>query len=289
MKKIVKQVPILILLLAALTYSLGAGISHYLGAAIYLPSFLLGMIAIITLITASSLLQEYFRLPLLPLLPGETPHQRVVLRTQLLQVSYAVLTILGAIVISMLVSGMFSIQTGIILILISFLFLLILPPFRLSEAGFGEIIIAIVLALLSPGFAFLLQEDEIHRILPMMTFPLFFIATAWLLAENFHRYSSDQKLGRRSLLIGLTWQRAVPIHHVLILVAYLFFAVSPLFGFSWRLLWPVFISLPFAILQIIWLQRIANGGRPIWRFFNALIRSVFGLTIYLLALSFWLR
>jgi 1,4-dihydroxy-2-naphthoate octaprenyltransferase len=213
----------------------------------------------------------------------------VELRTQVLQVSYAILTILGAIVISMLVSGMLGFQTGIILILISFLLLLTIPPFRLSEVGFGEIINAVVLSLLSPAFAFLLQENEIHRILPMTTFPLLFMATAWLLAENFLRYSSDQKLGRRSMLIGLTWQHAVPIHHVLILVAYLIFAVSPLFGFSWRLVWPVFISLPFAILQIIWLQRIANGERPVWRFFTALIRSVFGLTIYLLALSFWLR
>lgn len=289
MKEILKHVPTLYLFFAALMYSLGAGIAHYLGATIVLPAFILGMIAVITLITTSSLLLEYFRLPLLPLLPGETPRQRVGFRIQLLQVSYALMTILGAIIVSMLVTGMLGIQTGIIMVLLSILLLFPFPPSRLAETGLGEILIAVVLALLIPAFSFLLQEDEIHRILPMTTFPLLFLATAWILAENFHRFSSDLKLGRRSLLVSLTLQRAIPVHHILILVSFLFFAVSPLFGFSWRLLWPVFIALPFAILQIVWLQRISNGGKPLWRLFNALGRSVFGLAIYLLALSFWLR
>jgi 1,4-dihydroxy-2-naphthoate octaprenyltransferase len=164
-----------------------------------------------------------------------------------------------------------------------------LPPARLSETGYGELIQAGIFTTFLPAIAFLLQAGEFHRLLPLTAFPLTLLAIAWLLAANFSAFVADQKLGRRSLLIRLTWQRAIPIHHILILTAFLLFAAASFFGVSWGLVWPVFLALPFAALQIYWLQRIANGGRPVWKFFDVLAPSVYGLTVYLLALSFWLR
>jgi hypothetical protein len=55
------------------------------------------------------------------------------------------------------------------------------------------------------------------------------------------------------------------------------------------LIWPVFLALPFAAIQMIWLQRIASGGRPLWQFLTALASATFGLTVYLLTLTFWIR
>jgi hypothetical protein len=73
------------------------------------------------------------------------------------------------------------------------------------------------------------------------------------------------------------------------LAAFLLFAAGPFLEYPWGLLWPVFLALPFAAIQIIWLQRIANGGRTLWNFLIALASATFGLTIYLLALTFWIR
>jgi hypothetical protein len=68
----------------------------------------------------------------------------------------------------------------------------------------------------------------------------------------------------------------------------LFFSAT-LLGFSLKLIWPAFLTLPFAIFQIFQLRAIALGGRPNWVLLTATGLSVFGLTTYFLTLTFWLR
>jgi 1,4-dihydroxy-2-naphthoate octaprenyltransferase len=160
---------------------------------------------------------------------------------------------------------------------------------RLAEAGYGELAMAIALGTLFPALAFLLQYGEFHRLLTFATFPLTLLALAYLLVDDFPAFATDLKYGRHTLLTRLTWQNAIPIHHLLILVSFLFFATAPILGFPWGLVWPVFLSLPFAVIQIIWLQRIALGGRTLWKFLTTLAIATFGLTAYLLAFTFWIR
>jgi 1,4-dihydroxy-2-naphthoate octaprenyltransferase len=164
-----------------------------------------------------------------------------------------------------------------------------IPPMRLAEAGYGELAMAIALGTLFPALAFLLQYGEFHRLLTFATFPLTLLALAYLLVDDFPAFATDLKYGRHTLLTRLTWQNAIPIHHLLILVSFLFFATAPILGFPWGLVWPVFLSLPFAVIQIIWLQRIALGGRTLWKFLTTLAIATFGLTAYLLAFTFWIR
>jgi 1,4-dihydroxy-2-naphthoate octaprenyltransferase len=163
------------------------------------------------------------------------------------------------------------------------------PPLRLSEAGYGELVLAVYLGTLLPGLAFLLQHGRIHRLLTLTTFPLTLLAVAYFLVCNFPTFATDQKRGRRSLLSRLTWQNAVPIHHFLILAAFLLFAITPFMNYPWGLIWPVFLVLPFAAIQIFWLQHIASGGRTLWTFLDLLANATFGLTVYLLTLTFWIR
>jgi len=278
------------LLFAALTYALGAGIARYLGVAIHWPAFWLGLLAVLALQAAPPLLLEYFRLPLTPRLPDETARQRERYRTLILQVSYAALTLSGTAILTLFLTRSLNLSAGILFTLnLLLLIAWAIPPARLAETGYGELALAFVLATLIPAIAFLLQADEFHRLLPLTAFPLTLLALAYFLVADFPTFASDQKLGRRTLLSRLTWQRAVSIHHVLILAAFLLFAATPLVGVPWALVWPVFLTLPFATVQVIWLQRIANGGRTLWRFFVPLAAAVFGLTVYLLALTLWIR
>ncbi|KAF0108690.1 MAG: hypothetical protein FD146_576 [Anaerolineaceae bacterium] len=278
------------LLFAALTYTLGAGIARYLGASIHWPAFWLGLLAVLALQAAPPLLVEIFRLPLTPRLPGETVRQRERFRTLLLQVSYAALTLYGVAVLTLFLTRSLNLSAGILLTLdLLLLMAYAVPPIRLAGNGYGELVLAFVLAALVPAIAFLLQRTEFHRLLPLTAFPLTLLALACFLAADFPTFAADQKTGRRSLLVRLTWQRAVPVHHVLVLAAFLLFAAAPLVGVPWTLAWPVFLALPFAAAQVVWLQRIANGGRTLWRFFVPLTAAVFGLTAYLLALTFWIR
>jgi hypothetical protein len=69
----------------------------------------------------------------------------------------------------------------------------------------------------------------------------------------------------------------------------MFFLVSPAFGLSLSLLWPAFLTLPFALFQIFQLRNIALGAPANWTLLAATALSVFGLTAYFLSLTFWLR
>ncbi len=81
----------------------------------------------------------------------------------------------------------------------------------------------------------------------------------------------------------------MPLHHLFVLFAYLFFAMSPLFGLSLLLIGPVFLTLPFALFQIYLLRNISLGVKPNWTLLHATALAVFGLTAYFLTLTFWLR
>ena len=115
------------------------------------------------------------------------------------------------------------------------------------------------------------------------------LALAYFLIINFTTFPEDQKYDRGTLLRHLTWERAVPLHHSLVAFAYVAFALVPLMGFSFSLIAPAFLTLPFAIFQIIQLRAIANGNPPNWRLLTSTALAVLGLTTYFLTLTFWLR
>jgi 1,4-dihydroxy-2-naphthoate octaprenyltransferase len=285
-KSILKLLHPVDMFLGLLNYSIGAGIAKYLGYQIEIVPFWMGMLAVLTLLAATSLLNEYFRFPLI----GATEREQERFRVYLLLVSYAILAISTVFFLVIGIRFSFAIST-LVLIVISILLLLAcaLPPFRLSKSGFGELILGIYLGTVLPIVSFQLQTGEFHRLLSFVTFPLTLLALAYLLIGNFSTFAADLKSGYHTLLHRLTWQWTVPIHHILILVAFLIFAIGPLVDIPWGVIWPVFLVLPFGIIQIILLQRIASGARPIWKFIISLSAATFGLTSYLLSLTFWTR
>ena len=278
------------LVLAALTYSLGAGISRYLGHPVNAAAFGLGLLAILAIQAAAFWLVEYFHLPFTPLAKDETARHREALRTSLFQSAVALLTVAGAAIVTLLLARLLPVQAGILMGLIVIFFVAYaVPPMRLAEAGYGELAMAISLGTLFPALSFLLQYGTFHRLLTFATFPLTLLALAYALVDDFPTFATDLKFERHTLLTRLTWQRAIPVHHMLVLISFLFFAIAPLLGIPWGLTWPVFLALPFAVFQIVWLQRIALGGRTLWRFLTTLAIATFGLTAYLLAFTFWIR
>ena len=163
------------------------------------------------------------------------------------------------------------------------------PPLRLVDAGFGEFTLAVHIAMIAPAIGFVLQQGEYHRLVGIVSFPLTLLALAYFLILDFPTFAADEKYDRRTLLRSMGWQRAVPLHHGLILGAYLLLSSALLFGLAWGLIWPSFLTLPFAILQIFWLRNISLGAKPIWPLLTVNALAVFGLTAYLLTFAFWLR
>ena len=277
------------LLLAALTYFLGASIANYLGKPFRVDSFWFGLVAVLLAQASMNLLAEVFRPYNEPILENETRKDRLALRNNALYVSIAALTV-NAVIAFILYHNQHLSVSAFFFLLLSLILVLTyaIPPFRFINRGFGEFVLAAHLAYVIPSIAYILQADETHRFL-LITIPLTFLAFAYFIAMDFPAFASDSKYNRSTLLTLLSWERAVPLHHLFILLTYLFFIASPIFGLSLSLLWPAFLTLPFALFQIFQLRNLALGAPTHWTLLTATALSVFGLTVYFLSLTFWLR
>jgi 1,4-dihydroxy-2-naphthoate octaprenyltransferase len=278
------------LLLAALTYVLGASIAGYLGKTFRLDLFWLGLAGVVLAQASMNLLAEVFRPANEPIIPDETRLERKSVRDAALYVSAAALAANAVIAFTLYLNNRLQLSSYFFLAL-SLLIVLVysVPPLRLLNRGFGEFLLAAHLGYVIPSIGFLFQAGEYSRLLGVIVLPLIALAFAYFIVLNFPAFASDQKYERGTLLRRLGWERAVQLHHSLILVAYLLFAAASLSGFSFSLLWPAFLTFPFAIFQIILLRNITLGGRPNWTLLTSTALSVFGLTAYFLTLTFWLR
>lgn len=278
------------LLLAALTYLLGASIPAYLGKPFQLTPFILGFAGVLLAQASMAFLREVFRPHNEPLIEGQTPKQKETLRNNLLYISIGMTGTTA--VIAFIVHLNYTLTLPSFLFLLSSIILVLaysIPPFHLVNHGFGELILALHIAYVIPSIGFLFQAGENSRLLTILLIPLIVLALAYFLIINFITFPEDEKYERGTLLRRLTWERAVPLHHSLIAFAYLMFAFIPLFGYSFNLIAPAFLTLPFAIFQIYQLRAIANGIPPNWRLLTSTALAVFGLTTYFLTLTFWLR
>jgi 1,4-dihydroxy-2-naphthoate octaprenyltransferase len=275
---------------AVLTYILGAGIARYLGVLQDVAIFWLGLSGISLAQFSMSLLAEALRPVEQPSEDGEHRPERVVLRNAALVVSVAAL---GATAVIAIMLGQVAALSPITMIFLALSLLVVLayavPPLRLVDAGFGEFALAVHVAMIAPALGFAVQAGAYHRLVGIISFPLTLLALAYFLILDFPTFAVDEKYDRSTLLRSIGWQRAIPLHHGLVLGAYVLLASSLLFGMAWGLIWPALLTLPFALLQIYWLRNISLGARPVWNLLTVNALAVFGLTAYLLTFAFWLR
>jgi 1,4-dihydroxy-2-naphthoate octaprenyltransferase len=274
-------------LLAALTYCFGVSIANYLGKPFRADAFWLGLAGVVLAQISMSLLSEVFRLDAEPLTENETRLDRSIVRNNALYVSIAAITVNGVIAFLLYRSLTLS-PASFTFLLLSLVILLVysLPPFR--NHGFGEFLLAVQLGYIFPSIAYLLQANETHRFL-MLLLPLTLLAFAYFIVLDFPTFASDRKYNRTTILTRLGWERVVPLHHIFVIFAFVFFAISPALGISLSLIWPAFLTLPFALFQIFQVRALAMGAPANWPLLTATALAVFGLTAYLLTLTFWLR
>jgi 1,4-dihydroxy-2-naphthoate octaprenyltransferase len=277
----------LYMLLAALTFCFGVSIANYLGKPFRSDAFWLGLAGVILAQMTMSLLSEVFRLDAEPLTENETRRGRLVIRNNALYVSVAAVTV-DAVLAFLLYRNLHLSPASLSFLLLSLVVILVycMPPFR--NRGFGEFLLAAHLAYIIPSIAYLLQANETHRFL-ILLLPLTLLAFAYFIVMDFPAFASDQKYNRTTFLTRLGWERVVPLHHIFVIFAYIFFAISPALGISLSLIWPAFLTLPFALFQIYLLRGISLGGPANWPLLTATALAVFGLTVYFLTLTFWLR
>ena len=279
----------LLLFLSALTYAFGASLADYLGKPFRVESFWLGLVIVVLLQTTMNLLPEVYRPHNEPLVENETRIGRRNLRNNILYVSMAALASVAVLAYVLYNAKLFPPTT--IYFLAAALIIIIaysIPPFRFLNRGFGEIFLAVQLAYIVPSFSFTLQNTQTHPFL-LLTLPIAFLTFAYFIILNFQTFSQDQKYERVTFLTRLGWERVVPLHHIFVLFAYIFLLTMPAIKLSFNLVAPAFLTLPFAIFQIIQLRNIALGVKPNWLLLHVTALSVLGLTTYFLTFTFWTR
>jgi 1,4-dihydroxy-2-naphthoate octaprenyltransferase len=278
------------LLLAELTYSLGIAVARYLGISIDKLLVLIGGIFVLSAMAAAGSLHAYFAPEYLYPKNIEDVQERNAVLRFLFYCSIILLGICSLIVFYLILQQQFQPATA----MLSAAYVLIalftsVPPIRLSDRGYGEIAQAVLIGGLPAIFAFMLQTGNFHRLVGYFSFPILLLSLSYFLACEFSDFAVDLKHKHQSLLVRLTWQRAIPVHDSLVICAYIFFIAAPLVGIPLSLSWAPLLTLPIAIYQIIVLRNIELGLKPNWRILRVNALAMVGLVTYLLAFTFWIR
>ncbi len=285
------------LLGGVLLYALGVGIARYLGVQIDWAMVLIGQAWVTIYQVGSRFLGAYFLLPSKPGDPsrilidpqadGSQPGLR---RELLLWVSLAAYGVIASLtVLLQQLPGIY--QPVLVVMVLAFALGVIyaVPPFRLANFGYGELIQSITMANLIPAIGFMLQVGDLHRLVILSTFPLTTLYLAMSLAIQLPQYAEDVRRDRRTTLVRLGWEQGMVFHNVLILGSFLVTGLAMLFGLPPAIALPTFLVFPLGLFQIWYMSRIAAGIKPNWAVLRWSGVLTFGLYAYLVAFSFWVR
>ena len=155
------------------------------------------------------LLVEVYRPDNEPIVPNETIANRKAIHDSSLYVSIAGLAALAVIAFLLFKDGRLTSPAWLILAL-SLLVIVVysVPPLRLIDKGYGEILLAVQLGFFVPSISFLSQDGAYHRLLNVTIVPLTFLSLATILALDFPSYAEDLKYARQTLLVRIGWERA---------------------------------------------------------------------------------
>lgn len=276
------------------TFSLGVSAAHHLGARFDLPILLIGLSVCVLIRVMGHFLAAYYDHPesyhsTLSLSDPEREQLLGIRRPLLFHYSLLILTAAATLATILIICGAISASSGLLLaiaLLISFFSAV--PPTRLLRNGYGELADALIIANLTPAFAFSLTGLPLSLFIVELTLPLTFIYLAMRIALAFITHGFDSTHGRLSLTVRLGWKNALVLHNVFILIAFLLAGIFLLLGFPWSLTWPILLALPVGILQILYMQGIANGAHPKWVFLRWLAIGLFLLMVYLEVISLWI-
>lgn len=285
------------LILAILMYAFGVGIADYLGKPIDWGTYWIGQGCVVFLLLSSNFLKVYF--------DHIEPTQQAGKKTEgdqdefalttptgkrmMLQLSLTSLTIGSVLSVLLLIKDGLNLTILFILIL-AFVLVIVysVPPLRLVNSGYGEIVDAFLHVNLVPALAMLFQIKDMHRLLPMLTFPLTTLYLSMTLSLSLKDYTRDMRYGLKNLMTRLTWKHGMDLHNILILCSYVLLVMAILLGLPWSLGWPGLLTFPIGLYQIWQMRQIANGVKPNWKVLNFTAITLLSLTAYLLSITLWI-
>lgn len=279
---------------------LGSGIAHYLEYRIDWNVFFISVGWALSLQLAIQYLIQYFNVNPVPIrikptfftfhddLLGEG--ERQLPRNFALVASAGMLTITTIFTLGMAQFNRLNLSLVIVMGIILVLALLYaLPVVYLFEFGQGELVFAILAGIFLPGFGFIMQTGETHRLLILATLPLVIMLISVLLAFEFPNYAVNLKYQEHNLLLQLGWKSAMYVHNTFIFFSFVTLGLGIILGLPPEISLPPFLSFPLGLLQIWQMRRIEAGGKPNWRTLTWNAVGTFGLMNFTLMVSFWLN
>jgi 1,4-dihydroxy-2-naphthoate octaprenyltransferase len=275
-------------------YFLGVGFGRYLGQRIDPATLLIGLLWIMTLSIGLNFLGDYFQTPFdwgwIRKEQAEKDSQEENRDEVLLYISVASLAVGAVLTVILGISGSLSLSSGLVMGSYFLIYcLLIFPGISLNLSGIGEFFTSMILVVLPPAIGYLLQAGEFHRFLYLGIFPLFPLHLAMILVLRLKTYPSDIRKDRKTLLVRLGWQRGVYLHNLMVLSGFLLFGVALIFGMPFRLILPVFFTLPVAGYLIWYLSSLEDGAPVRWPLITLLSSVIFFLPVYLITFTVWIR
>jgi len=282
------------LMMSFVLYAVGVGVLHYLGKSIDGITYWLGLLVLILLELGGFFLKGFFNTNYQLFQPRfqriKTKEPMDILPVTLLEITLVCFGVALAVFIMLIVRGNMQLP-AIALFIVAFVLMVFysMPPFRLAENGFGELARTLYIVILLPALAYVLQTNSFHRLIPMITFPLALLYLAMELALSLQSYGSEMWGKTFSMMGKMGWQKGMNFHNLLLLIAYLLVGLAAVFGQPWQLTWPLLLSFPVSVLQILIMLGISNGAKPHWRLIIFCAYSIPAFSAYLVDLTLWIR
>jgi 1,4-dihydroxy-2-naphthoate octaprenyltransferase len=279
------------LLAALLFFILGSGVADYLGARLAWDGFFSGLGLLLLLLLSAYYLDSFFRYNALAAAARKPGAKEAAAANGLLTLLVAITTLSAGAILTVVSINQKQLDAGGLVILgigLGLALVYALPPFRLAQRGFGDVIAAFLIVPLAIFLAVYFQNGELHPLAVFLSFPLLLLYLSLALANGFPGYAADLKAQRMTLVITLGWQRAMNLHNLLLPLGYL-----TLLGFSflgdipWSIAWRGLLTLPLAGYQIWLMTRIAAGEKPRWRALALAALASSMVTAYLITAALW--
>lgn len=278
-----------------LTYSIGPALVHFQGGTLEWGNIILGSLLAVFLVLMQSYLSAFFDHPESPTCGLHRDDERYLMlkrldRQTLLVVAMTLLTA-GA-VDTVLLTVRHGLNLPAVLILgIGFLitFFSASPPLRLEKSGYGEIAEAILVSNLVPALGFLMSESNLHVLLVMLTLPLTLVYLAYKVVLSLETFAFDSTHKVQSLAVRLDWKKAMQAHNYLILTAFLFIGIFSLIGQPWSITWPILLTIPVGIYQIVQMVGIISGAPTRWKVLKLTASGLFVIMAYLISFTLWIK
>lgn len=291
LKKILKSINPIRTLTLLMTYAMGAGLVQYVESIRSMNVMFGGGVFLLLVLLA---LDDLRNLPALSetnrIHANADAKSNRFFRLLIWLIAALFMTVAATLYIGWLVNGILWPGMNLIMVLIAVLGgLYFLMSARSNLQPYQLLVEVLLVVVIPPAMGFFLQSETAHRFLTPIVIGLVPFYLAYRLLEMLKSLYVDQQQQRRTLVVAIGWERAMVLHNVLILLGYVLFALSTLMGFPWRLLWPIFLTLPIGLLEIWLMERVRRGGKPLWRVMQIAAASVLIIPIYMIAFAFWIR